>query len=127
VGARRSAHPVDDGVSATPTEPAETETKPAANSKSTTAAAPSSVGGRGRRGPRPGENNSIERQREQLARRLLRMQRGQYREERNSQTLDRFLKAKKDFKLPGGGDEDYRRTEIIRTMSKIKRKTKDNS
>jgi hypothetical protein len=118
----RSADPANNDASATLTEPAGTETKPPANSESamaTPAPAPS-AGGRRRPGPRPGETDVLRQQRAQLARRLRRMQRGRYKEERNYQTLDRFLKANQDFKLPGGGSEDYRREQILRELSKMK-------
>jgi hypothetical protein len=64
----------------------------------------------------------ITQQRRKLAQQLLLMQCEQYKDERNSRTIDRFLSANKDFKLPGGGSDDYRRDQMIREMSKLKRK-----
>jgi hypothetical protein len=80
-----------------------------------------------KRGPKPGTVNRIAQQREALARRLLRTQRGQFKAEHNSETLDRFLGKNPNSKFPGGGSDEYRRDQVLRAMSKMKREGKENS
>jgi hypothetical protein len=80
------------------------------------------VATRKRPGPRPGESDVIRQQRRKLITQLRRLQRGNYKNESNSQTLDRFLGANKGYKLPGAGDEKYRREQLLREWGKLKSK-----
>src|SRR6516164_782532 len=64
-----------------------------------------------RRGPVPGTIDFLRREREKIARRVLR---GRRKGERPSVTLDRFLADQKDnFKLPGSGDYQSKRDQLL--------------
>ena len=80
------------------------------------------VATRKRPGPRPGEVDVIRQQRRALIARLKRMQHGKYKDELNSQTLDRFLGDNKGYKLPGRGVESYNREQLLREWGKLKSK-----
>jgi hypothetical protein len=77
---------------------------------------------RKRPGPKPGETDVIRQQRRALIARLVRTRRGKFKDELNRQTLDRFLDANKNEKLPGGGSETYRRNELLRVWRELERK-----
>jgi hypothetical protein len=71
-----------------------------------------------RRGPVPGTTDFVRREREDIARRVLR---GRRKGERPSVTLDRFLAGQKNFGLPGSGDDQTKRDQLLRVVSRLAR------
>jgi hypothetical protein len=77
---------------------------------------------RKRPGPKPGKTDVIRQQRLKLIARLRRMQRGKFKDEPNSQTLDRFLGDNTGYKLPGRGVESHNREQLLRDWGNVKSK-----